>query len=209
MGEIMSGLVHLFSRFLEPHEREAVCGDLEESGVRGAQALRDIFGLVVRRQVELWKDWRPWVTLSALTIPAAVLLTLVSTALARSCDLYFWIARNYGAMDLSLLKENHLSLAQGAEFITSRSFWLAVNAWASGFCLAFLSPRTARVSGAILFFVLAWEEFQVVAGYQPGSTSPWRLFPPLLQIFVVLPSVIWGVGHGRRLGLAFHKENKI
>jgi len=55
-------VVDIVSRLLEPDEREAVRGDLTESGARGGQALRDVLGLVVRRQAALWSDWRPWLT---------------------------------------------------------------------------------------------------------------------------------------------------
>jgi Tat protein translocase TatC len=42
------------SRILEANERDAVLGDLAESHESGGQALRDLLGLVVRRQAALW-----------------------------------------------------------------------------------------------------------------------------------------------------------
>ena len=45
-------LVNIVARILHPDERDAVCGDLVESGATGGQALRDVFGLVIRRQAE-------------------------------------------------------------------------------------------------------------------------------------------------------------
>ena len=48
------------ARALEPPERDAVLGDLAESGEGVGPAMRDLLGLIVRRQVGLWLSWRPW-----------------------------------------------------------------------------------------------------------------------------------------------------
>src|ERR1700729_1831788 len=64
MGSHMSGalwwLAERLSGSLEAGEREAVIGDIAESGANGAQALRDVLDLVVRR------NWRVWGTLAAV-----------------------------------------------------------------------------------------------------------------------------------------------
>jgi len=52
-------LVDKLSSVLEANERDAVRGDFAESGATGGQALRDMAGLVARRQAALWMDWRP------------------------------------------------------------------------------------------------------------------------------------------------------
>ena len=58
-------LVDVLSHALRPGERDAVRGDFAESGETGAQALRGLLGLVVRRQTEVWRDWPPGWPLSA------------------------------------------------------------------------------------------------------------------------------------------------
>lgn len=50
MNRICHRLIGFLSRGLEPAEREAVLGDLAESTASGAEKLRDVLGLVVRRQ---------------------------------------------------------------------------------------------------------------------------------------------------------------
>lgn len=72
MTRICWWLVDVVSQLLEPNERDAVRGDLAESGETGGQALRGLLGLVVRRQAALWKDWRPWLALAGLVGPAAM-----------------------------------------------------------------------------------------------------------------------------------------
>ncbi len=53
-------LIHVVSQALEHNEREAVLGDLADCGTPALRALADISGLVLRRQLALWVDWKPW-----------------------------------------------------------------------------------------------------------------------------------------------------
>ena len=69
-------LVEILSRMLNSDERQAVRGDLQESGETSIHALWDVLGLVVRRQAVMWNDWRPWLALIALIGPVSVLLSL-------------------------------------------------------------------------------------------------------------------------------------
>ena len=96
MTRICWWLVDRSSRLLEPDEREAVRGDLAESGETGGQALRGVLGLVVRRQVALWKHWRPWLALIGLVVPLGMLLTLTSRATANGSAIYVWRYANKG-----------------------------------------------------------------------------------------------------------------
>jgi hypothetical protein len=69
--------VDLASHALAPQEREVVGGDFAESGESGGQALRDLLGLIVRRQAALWKGPGPWVALLGLVVPLGMMLSLV------------------------------------------------------------------------------------------------------------------------------------
>ncbi len=60
-------LTDLVSKTLESHEREAVQGDLPESGETGTQALLDVLGLTFRRQSALWMNWPPWLCCGPVT----------------------------------------------------------------------------------------------------------------------------------------------
>jgi hypothetical protein len=61
---------------LDADEREAILGDLAESGETGSHALLNVLGLVVRRQAGFWNDWRPWLALVGLIGPVGILLSL-------------------------------------------------------------------------------------------------------------------------------------
>lgn len=75
-------------------EREAVLGDLFEAGEGSWQAMVAVIGLVLRREAEVWKIWRPWVAAFGLSVPCSFLLMgaslSVSSALqyilAQGCD---------------------------------------------------------------------------------------------------------------------------
>src|SRR5580658_7360526 len=74
--------VELASRLLEHDEREAVLGDLLEANQSAGQGLLDVFGLVLRRQAGLWKDFRPWLAGFVVALPSSYLLTYVSVSVS-------------------------------------------------------------------------------------------------------------------------------
>ena len=66
--------MYALSSMLEPGERGAVLGDLAEAGEPSRRALFGVLGLVVRRQVARWSDWRPWLMFVGFVIPTGVIL---------------------------------------------------------------------------------------------------------------------------------------
>src|SRR4051794_31664948 len=87
-------LVDLLSRMLNPDERDAVIGDQAESDVSGGQALRDLLGLIVRRQMALWQGWLWCLVLTGLFIPLGPLLTVFSRRTADGNAIYLWLYAN-------------------------------------------------------------------------------------------------------------------
>ena len=62
------------SRFLDPDEADAVCGDLRESGKSGVKAFWELLGLLARRYAEAWAHWGPWVAPLGMAAPMLLLL---------------------------------------------------------------------------------------------------------------------------------------
>ncbi len=62
------------SLLLEPDERKAVRGDLQESGESGGRALLELVGLVARRYAAPWTRWQPWAAPLGLAAPFMLLL---------------------------------------------------------------------------------------------------------------------------------------
>lgn len=71
-------VTELFSRMLNPEEREYVRGDLEESGATAGQALRGVLGLTLRREIALWTQRRAWLTVCILVVPFSLALSVMS-----------------------------------------------------------------------------------------------------------------------------------
>ena len=77
VNQLCWGLARVISHALDPVERDAVRGDLAECDDTGMRALAGISGLVLRRQLELWKDWRSWVALIGVGGLTGLLLSRV------------------------------------------------------------------------------------------------------------------------------------
>jgi hypothetical protein len=88
MTRVCWRLVDILSLMLHPDECDVVRGDLAESGAAGSQALRDVLGLVVRRQAAPWMHWRPWLTLVSLVVPLGMLLSVTSRGTADGSAVY-------------------------------------------------------------------------------------------------------------------------
>jgi hypothetical protein len=198
MNGFWQRLVELASRGLDLPEREAVLGDLAESRADRSQALREILGLALRRQLAFWWDWRPWLALTGLVGPMSLLLTLNALSLARSYELYFWIAQNYGVIDPATLRETHLTLQRGIPALALQSFLLASWAWAAGFALALLSRRTIWVNSILFILLLCAGGLWGVAMQPPGVTRTSLLLLSLIQALFVLLTAVWGMCRAAR-----------
>lgn len=181
-GQIKSAgwrCVEAVAGLLSPLEREVVLGDLAETG-RGAWCgLGDVLGLAARRQLVLWRSWRPWAASFGLAVPASLFLMGCSVAAS-------------GAV-ASLLGEppqvHLLWLSVSGLFLVS--CW----AWIAGFVLGSVSRGTLWAS--------------VLACCAPClhclSLWPGHGLSCLRLLIFVLPG-LWGVWRGRedpRLGLGW------
>lgn len=155
---------------LAPLEREVVLGDLAESDRGAWRGLRDVLGLAARRQLRLWRDWRPWAASLGLALPAS--LFLMGWSLAASSAL------------AGLLGEPQAHLLWLSLF---RLFLVVFWAWTAGFVVGAVSRGTLWASvlagcAPCLYCLSKW----------PGH----GISGVELLIFV-LPGV-WGVWRGRR-----------
>ena len=79
--------VELAARPLQRNEREAVLGDLQERDESTWSALLSVLGLVIRREAQLWKSWKPWVAAFGLTLPSSFMLMSLSLTFAECLPL--------------------------------------------------------------------------------------------------------------------------
>jgi hypothetical protein len=172
-------LVEVAARLLERHEREAVLGDLLETGEGAWRGLLDVLGLVVRRQLSLWKNWRPWLAALGLALPGSLLLMGTSVCLSLTYQ------RLLGPRFLDLIP-----LTQQDELLPwlSQLLLLIGCSWASGFAVGSVSRRTLWVSivSSCLPCLFCLARFRV------ESLSRFCLL-------LFLAPAIWGVSQGVRV----------
>lgn len=125
----MSSLAEMATIFLAQKDRDAVLGDLAETGASGWRALGSVLALVVRQQMELWRAWQPWVA-GSVAFAGSLLLLSVSFGLSVDSRHLLRGERGYGIV----LCEALLMLS-----------W----AWTCGFVAGSLSGKTRWVSGIL------------------------------------------------------------
>lgn len=163
---------------LAPLEREVVLGDLAEMD-RGAWCgLCDVLGMAARRQLALWRSWRPWAASLGLALPASLFLMGFSLAASE-------------AISGLLIEPSNTPLLWRS---VSRLFLLMCWAWMTGFALSAVSRETLWASllgcfAPCLDCLLRW----------PGHGLSG------LRLLVFLVPWLWGVWRGRRsLQLSFN-----
>lgn len=211
MGEDMTRmgwrLAEWTSQLLDPDERDVVRGDLAECGVGGWRALREVIGLVIRRQAACWADWRPWVTLVTIVLPIGLMLSHVSRWWADGYAFDFLV---YGRLwDFSYLDypgwRRSVALLVWSGTISAAA--LAGWSWTSGYVLAALSPRTkwtAITLFALIVFLgtlgtatIARSNASAFAGHFLGV-----VFPRLVRFLLVLLPALWGMRCYRRASVS-------
>jgi len=179
-------LFDLCSRMLDPDERSAVRGDLVEAGVSGAQACKELSGLIARRHVAEWKSGPPWVAFFAIVYLLVPLLLQCVDAVRHMV-----IAYAAGA-----------KLPSGSGAVLMCGAWLtALWSWCSGFTLARLSRRTVWIQGPLFMAAAILGVPYGLAGsrgaYRQIANNPahemlsWTLAAAIL----LLPS-LWGLWTG-------------
>ena len=147
-------LIGALAAALDPAERTVVLGDLAESKASPACALREITGLVARRQLAVWAEPGPWIALLAISLPVGVLLSHVTRWWSDASAIYIrlyverfsWVyMRNPGS------RQEMTELAVGCALGTAALFaW----SWTAGFSLATLSRRALWLTGGLFALAL-------------------------------------------------------
>jgi hypothetical protein len=209
-------LVNILCAMLDADEREVVRGDLAECCTAGNQALRDVFGLAVRRQLALWTGRRPWLTLVGLVVPLGLVLSIVSRRAADLSSVYIWMyANNWRWGDLRNAGFWHV-LGETAALVLISQLTLVCRSWTSGFVLGSAARGMIQINGVLLSIVLLFGELvgapTYLAYYRqylhrsfglpsiPDLNAPvfaltfYRATLPLIvqAVLVVLPS-LWGM----------------
>ena len=171
-------LVEVAARLLERDEREAVLGDLLETGEGAWRGLLDVLGLVVRRQLLHWKNWQPWLAVFGLALPGSLFLMGVSVSVSSMYE---------RLIDHRILIGSSHAIHEGFLQLLCRGLLLIGCSWACGFVMGSLSRRTLWVSIASSCFpcLLCLVRFR-----EPSLSR--------LCLFLFLLPAIWGVRQALR-----------
>lgn len=209
-------LIEHLSRLLERDERDAVMGDLAESQEPCLQALRDVLSLVVRRQMPLCADWHAWIVFLFLVGPFGMLLSLVSSRVADSSAIYFWL---YGsAWNLRLLDNPGFrsELAHCVVLVAMGYLTLACWSWSIGLVLGGISRRLVFLNGILFSFTLLcgkmfatplrlhnflfWSARNFPNNAQVFAAPFYRLvLPVMVQMVLVAIPLLWGMRQSARM----------
>jgi hypothetical protein len=172
-------LVEIAARLLERGEREAVLGDLLETGEGVWRGLLDVLGLVIRRQLLLWKNWQPWLAMFGLALPGSLLLMGISVSVSSIYE---------RLVDHRILIGSPHPIHEGFLQLLCRGLLLIGGSWACGFVMGSMSRRTLWVSIASSCFPCL---FCLVRFREPSLSR--------LCLFLFLLPAIWGVRQALRL----------
>ncbi len=128
-------------RCLLPDERAAVEGDLAELHVPARDALIELLGLVVRRQVGAWTDWHAWIALVA-ALALGIILSVVSRYWAHNAAIYAWLYLDNWTPEYLRSPGARADLLRTITGFGLECLTLAVWAWTIGSAIRALSPRT-------------------------------------------------------------------
>ncbi|MFL6302936.1 MAG: hypothetical protein ACJ72H_05280 [Candidatus Sulfotelmatobacter sp.] len=169
-------LVEFVARPLDRDE-DAILGDSLEAGDGAWQAFFSVLGLVLRRQLLLWKSWRPWLSVFVFGVPSTTLLMYVSVSITCTFDRLMGLPMGHWA------PTGH----EGFALLLCHIFLLIAWSWTSGFTLGSLSPKTLWLNAG-LFALLAFHN-----GHHFFIGSVPRFAP-----FLFLLPAIWGIRQGMR-----------
>ena len=129
--------VELAGRMLDLCDRDAVLGDLLETGEGGWRSSLDVVGLVIRRQRMHWRSWRPWLAVFGLALPGSLILMGFSVSISSSLE---------RLVDHEILIRPHETIQEALLQLLCRSLLLIGGAWLGGFVMGSMSRKTLWMS---------------------------------------------------------------
>ncbi len=214
MTRICWWLADNVSRMLELDERDAVQGDLAESGETGRQALYAILGLTLRRQAELWKNWRPWLILMSLVVPLAWLLSIAARLTANMSAVYLWSYLNNWDWTLLRYATFWYILRDAVIAVSGQCAILVCWSWSAGFVLGCVSRRAMPANFLLFCVISVVGELLLTSRYladwffrapdaQSDPTSALLVYRELVPLLVLIALVVipfmWAMRRGADL----------
>ena len=211
MNSLSWRLANLISLMLEKDEREAVCGDLLESGENGLHALGGMLGLVMRRQAVLLTDWRSLIVLILFVIPSGLLLGLIAQIFASSGAVYLWLYFNNWPWEVLESPGTRALLLDSLGTVLIQYLTLACWAYTAGYVLRLIGRRANQMNAFFFCVLLLLEKFvrlPALIGLPLHPAVSLRItaavfavpfyrvmLPVIVQMALVAAPAIWGMRH--------------
>ena len=144
MTRICWRFVDILSRILDTDERLVFRGDVAESGHGVARAIWDVSDLVLRRQIDLWTVWQPWLALVGIACLAGAPLSGIAfrlnVDLGQQLMAYFRYGVHFGTL---------LTPQQDMAWLLCLAIGLLLWSWTCGFVLGSLSGRAVWLTWSL------------------------------------------------------------
>jgi hypothetical protein len=201
MTRICWWFVDILCRMLDTDERQAVRGDVAESGQGVGRAIRDVSDLVVRRQIGLWTVWQPWLALAGIACLAGVPLSRIvfrlNVEVGQQLTAYYIYGVHLGTL---------LTPLQDIAWLLSLAIALLLWSWTCGFVLGSLSGRAIWVTWPVFYFMVldfAWVRLMLSGNIILRDPQPLRILMavalPLKPATLLFSfSALWGAFMGVR-----------
>jgi hypothetical protein len=196
-------LVDRVSRLLDDREREVVCGDLAECGSRPGRALREVLGLVIRRQAALWNDWHPWFAVVSAVVPIGLLLSHASRSWGMHVGVdikNYWVLWDFSYLAYPGWRNDVIRTA-----VWTAACWVALIGWSwtCGFVVGHFSRRTLWLTVAMFALVVFVGTLgTVTAGQRWNPSLQYHLLfvvgPRLVRTFLVILPMALGAYRGSK-----------
>jgi hypothetical protein len=188
-------LTEVAAHLLRQEEREVVLGDLSEAQESPWRGLLNVLGLVTRRQLLLWKSWRPWLSGFGLALPCSFLLMGASIGVSQAYQ-HLGLPGTFNQQPLFLCEVLLLALwSWSGGFVVGRlsrsTLWISVLLCFSPclFCLArFRIPSLSRASLFLFLLPAAVGVFQSMRGVQIRLKAAFALAVSITALMVYMGS---------------------
>jgi hypothetical protein len=193
-------LLDILSRALDANEREAVCGDLAESGKSVGASMRDVLDLIVHRQIGLWREWQPWLALLGIAflagLPLSGIVFRLDVDLGQQLMVYFTYGVHLGTL---------LTPQQDIAFLICLAVALLVWSWTCGFVLGSLSGRAVWLTGSVFYLIVlnyTWVRFVLSGNIIVRNAGPLQLLMAV-TLPLSIPTLLFSLSglYGALLGL--------
>jgi hypothetical protein len=180
------GLITALASLLEPAERDAIVGDFLDSGDTFFQGFRGVIGLILRRQLGLWKKWEPWAALIGIVVVAGPLLSrfvwdIEAFYSVTTVGAYFSSVEHWNGQDWTTAPT-----ARDVVFFVCFSLVIIMWSWVSGFVLGSFSGKTLWLTGVAMYLTVL--NFAPMAS---GTVSLHSAGAPTLPVFLLDRLQMW------------------